>query len=105
MRASFDLFAAKIAQHGATLLAVFQARMQRAQVRRKRGDVMVVVAGISAQVFARQLTGRPRFVIRMAEKVIARNALLERRQKSLQFHESPHEKFRPEKGENTIREE
>src|SRR5580700_7197625 len=96
MRTPLDLLAAEIAQYGAALLAVFQTGMQRAQVSRECGDMVEVVAGILAQIFARQFTGGPRLVIRVAEKIVTGNALLERGQESLQFHGSPHENFRPE---------
>ncbi len=95
VRTALNLLFAQVAQHGAALLAVFQPRVQRAEVRGKCCDVVVVIGGILAQIFARQFTGRPRFVIWMAKKIITGNALLERAQKNLQFHESPHKKFRP----------
>ena len=83
VRTALDLLPTQIAQHRAAQLAIVQARVQRAQIGRKSGDVMIVVGGIFAQIFARQLTGGPRLVIGMAQKVVAGNALLERSSEKL----------------------
>src|SRR5450755_2171851 len=52
--------------------------------------MMVVIGGILTQVVARQFARCPRLVVRMAQQVVAGNALVERRKKSLASHYLPH---------------
>src|SRR5450631_2331759 len=52
--------------------------------------MMVVIGGILTQVVARQFARCPRLIVRMAQQVVAGNALVERRKKSLASHDLPH---------------
>src|SRR5450755_3011652 len=52
--------------------------------------MMVVIGGILTQVVARQFARCPRLIVRMAQQVVAGDALVERRKKSLASHDLPH---------------
>ena len=59
-----------VGQHRAPQLAFVQAKGKFRQIAGKRFHVMVVVAGILAQIVARQLTRRPCPVEWMAEQIV-----------------------------------
>ena len=71
------LLVAHVGQHGTPQLAFVQPQGQLGQIAGKCLDVMVVVAGILAQVVASQLSGGPRLIEWVAEQVVPGNRCLQ----------------------------
>jgi hypothetical protein len=68
IRGSF--FVTHVGQHRSPQLTFVQPNREFSQVAGECFDVMVVLAGIFAEVLARQLTRRPRLVEWMAKQVV-----------------------------------
>jgi hypothetical protein len=86
---SFDLLLGKIAQHGAAQGSVSEPRVQSAEERRERGDVMEIFGGIGLKRLLPELASGPSFVEGMIEKFVTGNARIKRVLKCLKIHAFP----------------
>src|SRR4051812_12262166 len=63
-------FVGEVLDHGPTKFAIAQAAVEGRKIRWKCSDVMIVVAGILAEIVARKFAFTPRLVERMTKQIV-----------------------------------
>src|SRR4051812_26960616 len=65
-----SFFVGQVIKHGAAEFAFREASVERAEIGREGGDVMVILSGISAQIIARERAFAPGLIERMAKQIV-----------------------------------